>query len=511
MRDSISSFAVPALHLVLGVLSGAPAAEAARPDVLFIAVDDLRPFLSCYGDTRAITPNLDRLAEKGLVFERAYCQVAKCGPSRLSVLSGLGAAKVGVEGHGERDIASYRERNEEVPNLPRYFRESGYLTLGFGKIQHDGWTEPRDWSEPFEAGREGEILEIADLAAMEGLSFEERAKVPTLIAPRDDCPVMQSPDVPDEALFAGRMTRAAVKVLRESRERPLFLAVGYRRPHLPFVAPKRYFDLYRPDPGWLSLHREPAEGAPLMAWFNSDGYQGLAKRLGLAVSYPPTDEAEALRWNGFELRSYRGVPREGALSDDIQLSLLHAYFACISYVDAQIGKLLDALDEGDAWSRTVVVLWSDHGWHFGEHGAWSKMTNYEVATRVPLLLAAPGLTRGGRTASLAELIDLYPTLCDLAGLEVPSHCEGRSLLPVLQDPSRAVREAAQSRFSRFKSHLGRAVRTSEFRYVEWTEKEGGAVVARELYDHRVDPDETRNLAPENPEAVARLSALLSPP
>jgi iduronate 2-sulfatase len=486
-------------------------AAADRPDVLFIAVDDLRPFLSCYGDERAITPNIDRLAARGLVFDRAYCQVAKCGPSRLSVLSGLGPAKVAVEGHGERDLASYRERNGTIPNLARHFKESGYVTRGFGKIAHDGWDDPRDWSEPFEPGREGEMLEIADVDAIAKLPFADRSRVPTLIAPRQECPVMQSPEVPDETLFAGRMTRDVVRLLGEPREQPLFLAVGYRRPHLPFVAPKKYFDLHRPDASWLPRHRLPAEGAPMMAWFNSDGYQSLAKRLGLETTFPPATDAEALAWNGFELRSYQGVPKQGALPDELQIELLRAYFACISCVDARIGKILDQLDGTDAWSRTIVVLWSDHGWHFGEQGTWSKMTNYEVATRVPLIVASPGMAAGRHTSSFAELLDLYPTLCELADLPVPPHCEGRSLVPVLRDPQASVRDFARSQSARFKTHLGRAVRTADHRYVEWIEKAGGTVVARELYDHRVDPDETRNIASEQPGAFERLSAILKQP
>lgn len=509
-RDRVQAGWVSLLLIVSGCLSGS-AADRTRPDLLFIAIDDLRPFLSCYGDPRAVTPNIDRLAARGLVFDRAYCQVAKCGPSRLSVLSGLGAAKVGVESHGEKDFAAYRERNGAIPNLPRYFKEAGYLPRGFGKIAHDGWDNPQDWSEPLEAGRKDEILEIVDLEAIAGVPFEERAAVPTKIAPRQECPVMQSPEVPDETLFAGRMTRDVVRLLDEPREKPLFLAVGYRRPHLPFVAPKKYFELHHPDASWLPRHRKPAEGAPIMAWFNSDGYQGMLGKLGIEVDYPPVDPAEALGWNGFELRSYQGIPKQGELSDDLQLSLLRAYFACISYVDAQIGRILDRLDATDAWTRTVVVLWSDHGWHFGEQGTWSKMTNYEVATRVPLIVAAPGMAAGQHTSSFAELLDLYPTLCELADLPIPPHCEGRSLVPVLRDPRVSIRNSARSQFARFKTHVGRAVRTADHRYVEWTEKAGGVVVARELYDHRVDPDETLNIASEQPEVVARLSKMLEQP
>jgi len=407
----------------VGGTLAATGAEPIRPDVLFLVVDDLRPALSCYGDARARSPHLDRLARHGVLFRRAYCQIAKCGPSRLSMWSGLSADEIGVEGHGAGELASYRERHGAVPNLPRHFREHGYLTRGFGKIQHDGWDDPRDWSAPLMAGRDGEILEIADLDALEGVACAARARVPTLIAPRDGCPAWQAPDVPDEAFFDGRMTTAAIEVLREERDRPLFLAVGF--------------------------------------------------------------------------------------PEDLQLRLIHAYHACVSYVDAQMGRILDAVEETGRREQTVIVLCSDHGWHLGEHGAWGKMTNYEVATRVPLIIAAPGMAAGVGTDALAELTDLYPTVCALAGVPGPGHGTGRSLVPVLRDPQVEVREAARSQFPRFQTQIGRALRTVRYRYVEWTDRTSGAVVARELNDHRDDPDETRNGADGQPEVVARLARQLA--
>lgn len=504
------------LLTLLTSLSLTSPAFAEKPDVLMIAVDDLRPMLGCYGDPFVKTPHIDRLAARGVLFERAYCQVAKCGPSRLSLLSGLHPDRVAVEGHADKDIASFRERNGHLQTLPRHFKEQGYHTQGFGKIAHDGWDDPQDWSVPATPGREGEMLEITDLDAISKVPFAERSSVPTLIASRHDCPGIQSPDVPDDALFAGRMTTQAIKVFNAPRDQPLFLAVGYRRPHLPFVAPKRYFDLYQPTPEWLPEVRRPATDAPIMAYFNSDGYAGMLKKFDLQLPYPPKTADDAVRWNGFELRSYNGMPKDGPIDDDLQIRIRQAYMACISYVDAQIGRLLDELDRTDRWSRTIVLLWADHGWHLGEHGAWSKMTNYEIATRVPLLIAAPGLSSAGHsTQSLAELLDLYPTLCDLASLPIPGHCDGKSLLPILSDPAATVHQAARSQFPRYKTHLGRAIRTDRHRYVEWTHRTTGHLEARELYDHQADPHETRNLADDETArpTLNRLAQILrtSPP
>jgi arylsulfatase A-like enzyme len=419
--------------------------------------------------------------------------------------------RVGVQSHRDSEIEAFRERLGHLPMLPRHLRDHGYEARGFGKIHHDGWDDPADWSAPPQPGREGEMLEIANLGALKGVPYEKRADVPTLIASRHDCPAIQSPDVPDDALFAGRMTTQALKVMQADRDAPLFLAVGYRRPHLPFVAPKRYFDLYQPTPEWLPEIRRPATGAPVLGFFNSDGYVGMLKRFNLDLPNPPTTVDEALRWAGFELRSYNGMPKDGVIDDATQIRIRHAYMACISYVDAQIGRLLDELDRSDRWANTVVLLWADHGWHLGEHGAWSKMTNYEIATRIPLIVAAPGLSTAGQsTPALAELLDLYPTLCDLTGLLIPDHCDGRSLAPVLTDPAASVHELARSQYPRFKTHQGHAIRTDRYRYVEWTETKTGRVTARELYDHQTDPHESENRAQAEPDITDRLSKLITP-
>lgn len=475
------------------------AAEENRPHVLMIAVDDLRPMLGCYGDDRIRSPHIDRLAERSVLFERAYCNYSKCGPSRLSLMTGLRPNEIRVVGHGEKDVAEFRERRPDATTLARWLRDQGYETRSFGKIDHDGWQLPGDWSAPPFPGRDREMWEVVD---------EENPLAPTRIAERLDCPVLQSPDVPDDHLFAGRMTAEVIRQL-SSREddRPFFYAVGYRRPHLPFVAPKRYFDLYQPDESWLTEHPAPPKDAPPIAWFNSDGYVGSARNLGFTMPNPPNRE-EAIEWNGFELRSYVGAPVHGPIPVRTQVELLHAYAACISYVDAQVGRLLAFLEERGLLEETVIVLWSDHGWHLGEMSAWGKMTNYEVGTRVPLLLSAPGIAPA-RTDAFAELVDLYPTLCDLTASPRPDHLEGTSLVPVLRNPAAKGKDAVFHEYLRYKGKFqGRAIRTDRFRLVEWRDR-SGKLEAVELYDLREDPHETRNIAAESPEIVERLGGQLA--
>jgi len=459
--------------------------------------------LGCYGDPRARTPNIDRLAKRGVLFERAYCQYAKCGVSRLSLMSGLRPDAINAfGGHRRSYVDAFRQRRPDATPLGQWFKENGYHTRGLGKIYHDGWDLESNWSAPANPGREQEMLEIHD---------ESNPGGPSVIADRWQCPVMQSPDVPDDHFFAGRMTDEAIGILRgHDRKQPLFLAVGYRRPHLPFIAPKKYFDLHQPDRSWLAKNPDPPYASPVMAWFNGDAYVGGAKKqLGLDMPNPPTRE-QGPNWNGYEMRSYRGVPNRGPIPPATQLKLIHAYTACVSYVDAQIGRLLDELERSGRLDKTVIVFWADHGWQLGEHSAWSKMTNFEVATRVPFIVTAPGI-KPARTRNLAELVDLYPTLCDLAGLKQPRHLEGESLRAVLQTPDKRLTTTALSQHARFREkYMGRAMRTDRHRFVAWFEKKSGKIVERELYDHTVDPLETRNVAGEakNAATVAKLERQL---
>jgi len=347
---SIPRTSLPSLLIGLAMAAAAAAPKSDPPNILMLAIDDLRPMLGCYGDPRVRTPHIDRLAARSLLFERAYCQYAKCGTSRLSLLTGLRPDSVGVFSNRDRDVEAFRERRPDAIALGQHFQQAGYHTQSFGKIYHDGWDHPADWSVPSSPGRDREMWEIVN---------ESSPAKETIIAERLACPVLQSPDVADDHLFAGRMTNEVIDTLSKlDRGTPFFLAVGYRRPHLPFVAPQPWFDLYEPDESWLAPHARPLAGAPVMAWFNSDGYVGAARRVGLTMPMPP-DRAEARAWNGYELRSYLDVPYHGPISRAKQLDLLQAYAACISYVDAQIGRLLDALEQESLHANTIVVLWSE--------------------------------------------------------------------------------------------------------------------------------------------------------
>lgn len=471
--------------IVSAIVLPASVSAEQRPDILMIAVDDLRPMLGCYGVTHMKTPNIDRLARQSIVFERAYCQYAKCGTSRLSLLTGLRPDSIGVFSHRDADLQAFRKRRPDAKSMARWFKQHGYDTRSFGKIDHDGWHVDDDWSTPPSPGRSREMWEVVD---------PDDPNKPTIIAQRLACPAIQKPDVPDSHLFAGRMTRDVITAMRERDVgQPMFFAVGYRRPHLPMVAPKRYFELYHPDESWLPKNPLPAEKSPVMAWFNSDVYVGSARSVGLTMPNPPSRQ-QAVDWNGYELRSYLGIPNHGEIDQATRLNILQAYAACVSYVDAQIGLILDELQRKDRLKHTLIVFWSDHGWHLGEQSAWGKMTNFEVATRVPLLISSPGI-EPSRNQTLAELVDLYPTLCELAGIPLPKHLEGESLLAAIRDMDATSNAVARSQFSRFgEKFMGQAVRTDRFRFVQWTETKSGQIVHLELYDHLSDPHETNNLA-----------------
>jgi arylsulfatase A-like enzyme len=304
------------------------------------------------------------------------------------------------------------------------------------------------------------------------------------------------PDVPDNAYYDGAQTDFAVNKLGElaNADKPFFYGVGYYRPHLPFNAPKRYWDMYERDAIPLAKNRHPPNGAPSMALNNMRELRGY------------TDFTDVQH------------PMEGILNDDDQRLLKHGYLASVSYLDTQIGKLLDRLDELGIRDNTIVILWVDHGWKLGEHGSWGKMTNYECDTRVPLIISAPGCERNGRCRGLVENIDIYPTFCELVGITPIDGLEGQSLAPQLRSPQTPTKDAAFSQFYREgiwlgpsgREHSGYAIRTDTHRYVEWYDHETKELVARELYDHTADSAETRNVADaaENSTVVSELSGRL---
>lgn len=457
-------------------LTGAAAGEraSARTNVLFIAVDDLRPDLGCYGNARVQTPNIDRLAKSGMLFERAYCQQAICMASRASLLSGY---RPDV-GEIYRCEALYRHVPDAL-SLNRHFLANGYATKSIGKIYHHGSDDKVGWSHG-DHDPDGEWVGRGYLSE-EGMAA---ARVYDEAYPkakrRGMGPAFESAEVPDNAYADGKIADLAVASLGQLKEDPFFLAVGFRKPHLPFNAPKKYWDLY--DPADLALAENP---------------------------FLPEDAPKEALTTWGELRGYHGMPTKGDMPDDLARQLLHGYYACVSYVDAQVGRVLDALEAHDLYEKTVVVLWGDHGWKLGEHGMWCKHTNFELDTHAPLMFRAPGMPAGQRTRALTEFVDIYPTLCDLAGLSKPNHLQGTSAVPLFTDPDRPWKRAAFSQYPRGRV-MGRSVRTNAHRYTEWRDTKKDELVARELYDHVSDTAENRNVVdlPENAARVRELAALL---
>ncbi len=453
-------------------------AALAKPlNVVMIVVDDMRPESGCYGAEHVKSPNIDRLAAGGLLFERAYCQQAICGPSRASLLTGLRPDSIGIHGNH----AHYRDKNPEVVTLPQFFKEAGYFTAACGKINHgvfpkgqapkwDVMGDDQSWSVPaFRPGPRYYYTEEG-IEAAQGIFKRMFPNRPINEWDRYLVfgPAEEAAPVKDDVLYDGQVAQRAVEYLNEFGEEkndPFFLAVGFIKPHSPYIAPKKYFDLYDREKIQLAKNQKWPAGAPKFAGHGSG-----------------------------EKRRYTDQPKKGGFSDANQRSTRHAYYACISYIDAQIGRVLDALEENGLADNTVVMLWSDHGYHLGEKGLWGKTTNYELDTRVAMICRAPGMTaKGKKTKALVELVDVYPSLVDLCGFKVGGHLEGRSVAPLMENPSQDWKGAAFSQFSRGKVK-GYAMRTNEYRYVEWIQ--GDKVIARELYDQLEDPNEELNLLHE---------------
>lgn len=496
---SISARLSGLLYLSISlVISSSTVTVCAQCNVLFIVADDLNCSISPYGDTTAFTPNLDRLASRGLVFQRAYCQQAVCNPSRSSFLTGLRPDHTGVD-----DLRKYFRNTApdgaNLVTLPQHFKNHGYFCQNIGKIFHNmGDTQDHvSWSidESFYKGTHADDTVFANRprsSNAETLAFK--------------APVTEAFEVPDIHYRDGQITSLASSVLtrlgdesshgsdasRTADRQPFFLAIGFWRPHLPFVAPRPYWDLYEPS---LIPLPDP--------------------------SVPPVDAPTIALHDSREIRGYGHVPRDRPWSEQEVRHYRHGYYASISFLDAQVGRLLNALDESGLSEQTVIVFTSDHGFHTGEHSLWGKTSNFELDARVPLIIASPWHTNshGKHTESLAELVDLLPTLADLAGLSenVPRSLDGVSLMPVLVNPEARVKDVAMTQHQHpfygsasNWSHNGYSIRTEQWRYTEWETIPGRVVTARELYDHRIDPRETQNLAAqeEYESTVRALSARL---
>ncbi len=470
----------------------APPAASAPRNVLFIAVDDLRPQLGCYGNPVMHTPNIDALAARGMVFSRAYCQQAVCNPSRASLLTGMRPDTTRIYNLA----TNFRVNLPDAITLPEYFKQHGYHSEGLSKIFHGGLDDAQSWSVPHWAPRGNTYVSeaIRRQVRLDAAKLEKEGVATTKHALKTDPktgtvlqlssrkavhgPSWEDPDVPDNALYDGKTADHAIELLQQYRGRPqpFFLAVGFLRPHLPFVAPRRYFDLYPLEKLELAPNQFPPQGVPEVAMYNSQ-----------------------------EFRDYTDIPDAGPIPEAALRKAFRAYCASVSYVDAQVGRLMAELDRLGLRDNTVVVLWGDHGWHLGEQDIWGKMTNFEVATHAPLILSAPNQKHAGtHTDALVEFVDIYPTLCQLCDLPIPEGLEGRSMVPVMEQPGRRWKSAAFSQYPRKGGVMGYSMRTDRYRYTEWRQRE--EVVGRELYDYQEDPQGNVNVA-ERTEQAKRVEAL----
>ena len=446
-RDFLStSLKAGAAAFTTGLLPKLKVDANCQYNVLFIIADDLRPLLGCYGHPEIHTPNIDALAERGTLFNRAYCQHPLCHPSRTSMLTGLRPETTRVFSNA----ANFREKLPDAVTLPQHFKASGYHTQSIGKIAHSLTVQDDAYSWSVPSWRQPIALNLSSI------------------------PSGQAFDAEDDAFRDGKTAKHTLEVLEEIQHTQFFLAVGFRKPHLPFHVPKRYYELYK-----------------------SESFD-LPSTSNLPINAPAITNSKS-NW----IREFQDIPDEGAFPDEKTLELIQGYAAATSYMDAQVGRILDQLDALRLTEKTVVVFVSDHGFHLGEHGMWKKDTLFEVSIRLPLIVRIPGQTYlNVRTDALAELVDIYPTLCDACQLPIPSQLEGISMMPVIEEPTRSWKTAAFSQRGQ-----GNSIRTAQYRYTEWGLNGNRGV---ELYDYDADPDETVNIAdlPENAGLVTQLSAQL---
>ena len=480
--------------LALGFLlsTALHAADAKKPNVLFIAVDDLRPELGCYGNTVIKTPNFDRLAQRGMVFNRAYCQQSICSPSRASIMTGKrpDATRVwDLETH-------FRAALPNAKTVAQFFKEHGYFSQAMGKIFHGGFDDEPSWSTPW-------MTPKAPTYAKEPTAAD---KVKEDAKNKGKGVAFEAGEVADDFYTDGKTSRLAAQTIAELNKKgqPFFLAVGFSKPHLPFVSPKKYWDLY--DPAKIPDTASPFPvGAPAYAGDSDSG------EFRAYINVPAKDKKLAR------------TPLPPAFASQVR----HGYYAAVSYTDANLGILLDALEKEGIADNTVIVLWGDHGWKLGDHEEWGKHTNFEVDARVPLIFSYPGQkTAGQKSNSLVEFVDVYPTLVDLCGLPKPD-VDGVSLKPVLENPTVTVKPVAISQYPKSagiakkegakgtakRDVMGYSIRDDRWRLTLWRSLADNTIVDTELYDLVNAPTSPENLAnkPANKEVIARLSKFLPPP
>jgi len=477
----------------LSKLFGANAAAfesiaARRKNVLFLAVDDLRPELGCYGHPMVKSPNIDALAARGTLFERTYCQQAVCAPTRASLLTGKRPDTTRVF-----DLKTHiRAALPDVVTLQQHFKNNGYFSEGMGKLFHGSLEDEPSYSVPHRTAKAGVY------ALEENKTLQQRGgKKTTKNADEADAesrmrgPATECADVPDDMYEDGKTSVMAIEALRrlapkakskvDAEQQPFFLGVGFRKPHLPFVAPKKYWDLY--DRASIPMpYAERPHHAPDLAFAN---------------------------WG--ELRSYSDIPDVGPCDEAKTRELIHGYYACVSYMDAQVGKVMAELERLDLRKDTIVIIWGDHGWKLGEYSQWCKHTNFELDTHVPMIISDPDYPKGKRVNALTEFVDIYPSLAQLCGLPVAKDLEGTSFVPLMSDPKKPWKTAAFSQYPRGKKIMGYSMRTDQYRYTEWYELKTNTIVARELYDLKNDPLSKECVVdePQHKELVAGLHDMLA--
>jgi len=490
------------------------AQQSLKPNVLFIAVDDLKPLLGCYGVADIKTPNIDRLAKMGTVFLSNYCQQSVCGPTRASIMTGMRPDYTKVY-----DLKTQmRDVNPDIVTIPQYFANNGYATSGIGKIFHptcvDKQNDKPSWTVPYlEAEKSNyapgfskpvlvggyqlpETKVLVDKYMQEGKAkglkdADLKNYVMKFIKPSTECI-----EVPDNAYEDGaNAIRAKEEMIELSKgSQPFFMAVGFHRPHLPFIAPKKYWDLYQRANMKIASFQKPVKNGVPMAYHN-------ASELTAYTDITP-------------LASFSDLKDIGAtLSVEKQKELIHGYYAAVSYTDAQVGLLLKAIDSLGLSKNTIIVLWGDHGWHLGDHNLWCKHTNFEQATHAPLIISAPGIA-ASKTAASTEFVDVFPTLAALAGLPIPTNLHGKSQVSVMKNPTTSVKDYSVSQYPRSGLHseterlgyadakvMGYSIRTKQYRYTIWMKDyyrsnqpfNQALVAGEELYDYKKDPDETVNV------------------
>jgi iduronate 2-sulfatase len=446
-------------------------AAVEKPNVLMLAIDDLRPELACYGAKHIHSPNIDKLAGEGFLFSRTYCQVAVCGASRASLLSGSRPETSQVWNYS----TPMRDKQPNVLSMPQHFRQNGYITVSLGKIYHARDDDfPQGWSERPWFPKVGQYHTKASLNAM----VKHPGQKVRMMGPSTE----NGGDVPDNTYADGKIADEAVARLTtfaKTPDQPFFLAVGFYKPHLPFVAPGKYWDLYQRDQIAIPI-RENAKNSPKYAHST---------------------------WG--ELKNYTDIDKKQDMLDDAKTrELIHGYYASVSYMDQNVGHVLDALEKLGLKENTIVILWGDHGWYLGDFGDWCKHTNEEIATRVPMIIRVPGKKGGESTAALTEFVDIFPSLCELTGLSVPKHCQGHSFKRLLDDPNTNWKEAVFSQYDRGKFR-GTSVRTKNWRYTEWRDRKTKKLDAVELYDFKNDPGATISVHgnSENTSVLKRHAAL----